>query len=222
MKRTIIALFLVFSVGSAHAQWSVTPEAGIAAVKWEGLNEWRANFKVGIAAEYAFNDLFSVESGLHLMKKNSSYYSSNFLVSSFPDQTSSFLGISIHRSYLQLPALAKLGWKISDDIRITLAAGPYLGYRVKNSPQVVVYNTKYDGGSGYNYGYGAIAEERGASVFSGGRKLDWGGLVSAGIEVKNWVTTLTYDLSLGKEFSGDKISAKCHTISLSAGYKFKV
>ncbi len=224
MKKTIITLILLLSLHVAgSAQWSVTPEAGMTAVNRASTENWDPSFKIGVSTEYAFNDFFSLQSGLHYTKRTYSFSTLYYFMDT-EDLESWQIDVERNQGYLQLPVMMKIGWNVGEDVRLNLAAGPYLGYWIKSSGSASTwvnqpeyeYYYGYGYSSGYNYGYGLL------SLIDGGRKWDWGATISLGLEVKNWVMNLGYDLSLGKEYKNDSVNANYHTISLSIGYKFKL
>lgn len=238
MKKVVLLILLMMSIWSLKAQWSVTPEIGITAVarvdSWN--NKWRPGWKLGVGVEYDLNERFALKSGLHYTQRGysyhmlSPYYSYYSYDYSRPDYA--YQSGKINRHFLQIPLMGKYSWDLMDDVKINLAAGPYIafcigdnwewggffigenygGYGYPYNPDI---SGSYYGGSGYgnyysSYGYG------------GTRSFDWGLSGSAGIEVKNWVVNLGYDLSLGKEAYWDNVAAKYHTVSLSVGYKFRL
>ncbi|MDR1200137.1 MAG: PorT family protein [Tannerellaceae bacterium] len=230
MKKGVLFILLMMSIGSLKAQWSVTPEAGMTAVKRAGYldNEWRPGWKLGVGVEYDLNNHFSLKSGVHYTQRGYSYsywsgmYSPYYYGGDYSQPNYIHLSGKINSHFLQIPFMAKYSWNLAEDVKINIAAGPYIAFKIGNDWEWSRFSNNgsgnYQGGYGYGYGY-----EYGYNSGTGGtRSFDWGLSGSVGIEVKNWVANWGYDLSLGKEASWDKISPNYHTISLSVGYKFRL
>lgn len=226
MKRIVVVVICLCCMSSVYAQWSVTPEAGITAVNPAGSERWNSSFKFGASVEYDLNDFFTLKSGLLYTKRAETALGMSVLEREDEINEVLFYGYDRNRGYLQLPLMLKIGWNISEDIRLSLGAGAYAAYRVKTSG--TGYGIYNNGGYGYseygNGGYGAYGSVGywPEGVSNNVRKLDWGATLSVGIEVKQWVMNLGYDLSLGKINKYDSIGANFHTISLSLGYKFRL
>lgn len=232
IKVTFITLIAFLGIHEAtHAQLSVTPEAGITAVNRVDMSNWTPSFKVGASVEYTFNDFFSLQSGLHYTKRDNSY-NSQITVQKIDGSGEQWTySLYSNHGYLQLPVKLKIGWDISDDVRLFIGAGAYVGYRVGASDNSMGYYLSYGYGYGYSgygeygyggYGYGNITGYSVSGNQNKGYKWDWGTTFSAGIEAKKWVMSVGYDLALGKESQFDSVGAKFHTISMTLGYKFKL
>lgn len=123
---------------------------------------------------------------------------------------------SSRKDYLQLPVMARFNWKIGDDVRLHLAAGPYVALGIGGK----VKYTEVDRGAGFNW------HEKSSSYSSFGknnynsRRFDWGATLNTGIEVKRFAFNVGYDLGLGKTYKHDDISMKYQTVSFTVGYRF--
>lgn len=243
MKKVLSLLIALFCVSSGYAQWSITPEVGMTAVNRVDYDEWKSNIKLGAAVQYEFNSLFSLKSGLYYTSR-SNHFTSAFSIAqqegSSEGPTSMMMGWERSRGYLQIPIMANFGWSIGNDTRLNFAFGPYVGYRVRTAGSIqssYYYNYGYPGyGSyefGYGYGgyggYGGFAldwpfsfSEYADYVIDGGHRFDWGTSATVGVEVKNWVMNLGYDMSWAKESKYDSVGLNFHTLSLSLGYKFNL
>ncbi|RHJ92984.1 porin family protein [Parabacteroides bouchesdurhonensis] len=229
MKRVVLFVMLMMCAVSVSAQqWSLTPEVGMTAIKRGGNSfvdfggdyGWSPRFKGGVGVEYAFKPgWFALKSGLYYTQRG---YSEDFFntptVGDPNEPDAEVLSLKIKRHFLQLPVLADFSFRLSDDVRLHLAAGPYIA--VSLSDRMSAYYTGYKSyGEG---GYGSWGSGGNEVNADGYNAFDWGFSLQAGIEAKQWVMNFGYDASLGKEFDGDQIDLKYHTLSLSVGYKFKL
>lgn len=236
MKRLVLFVMLIMCVGAVSAQqrWSLTPEIGMTAIKAGGGHDpysqvWNARWKVGVGVEYQIKpDFFSLKSGLYYTQRGQSngYMTyGNYGGSGLQFGSARSM---INRHFLQVPVLANFSFKLSDDVRLNLAAGPYIAYSMGDRYSSCLETFQpigegYGGGNnGYSYGYGFTSSYEGNKGVSHDNPFDWGLSFQVGLEVKNWVFTAGYDASLGKEYKGGPIDMKYNTFSLSVGYKFKM
>lgn len=121
---------------------------------------------------------------------------------------------SCRRDYLQLPVLARFNWKIGKDVKLHVAAGPYLAYGISGKKK---YTWREISEKGY------LSNADSWSPFgknSSYERFDWGFMLNAGIEVKRFTLNASYDMGLGKEYKYDDIGLKYHTVSFTVGYRF--
>lgn len=222
MKTILCFVIAMMSVFTLKAQWTVSPELGVTAVKRNRIrcDEWKANVKVGASVQYDFNSLFSLKSGLHYTQR-----AWELPLYFFPDGEGQ-LNISTGDSkqhFLQLPLLAQFGWDLGKDTRLNLAAGPYVAYCLHHSYGYGTYSDFGPYAMGYGYGYGGSGSSYGGyDPFAGTRSFDWGASFAVGLEVKQLYFNAGYDMSLGKEYAKSDFKANFHTLSLTVGYKFKL
>ncbi|WP_293740575.1 outer membrane beta-barrel protein [uncultured Parabacteroides sp.] len=253
MKKFVLFVMLMMSVVSVSAQrWSLTPEVGMMAVKRGGnfyVNEqkptWNTRWKIGVGVEFAVKpDRFSLKSGLYYIQRGYSRHSILFgsIYPTTNDQSKPTFNESYsktNRHFLQVPLMANFSIRLADDVRLNLAAGPYIAYSLGDKGQAEYSEYTPTGGKsfgyGYGYGYGYGSNNYtyvGGSGWAGqgfrsegwthDNPLDWGVSFQVGLEVRQWVINVGYDASLGKEYKWDSASLKYHTFSLSVGYKFKL
>jgi hypothetical protein len=236
MKKVVVFVLLMMSIGSLKAQWSVTPEVGVTATqRAENMNdEWRGGWKLGVGIEYVLNELnehFSLKSGLYYMQRGSSY---NYWYGQYPTYDymgdysypnySSYLSGRTNNHFLQVPIMTKYSWNLTEDVKITVATGPYIAFNIGNDwewssfSNISYGDNNYQGGYGYGYGYNYEGRYEAGRV----RSFDWGFSSSVGIEIKNWVANCGYDVSLTKESWWNEARPNYRTFSLSVGYKFKL
>lgn len=132
--------------------------------------------------------------------------------------------------------MANLSFRLAENVRLNLAAGPYVAYSVgdKNIGKYNEYTPGYSGGygsygfnyyggnGGYLYGDGWIGQSFSYESRTHDNPFDWGLSFQAGLEIGSCVMSVGYDASLGKEYDYDSVDLKYHTFSLSVGYKFKL
>lgn len=277
MKKIVwLTLLWMMGVMSVEAQWSITPEAGMAITKRNSFGtSWEPRPKIGVGVEYQFpSSFFSLKSGLYYMQRGYSFGNDYYLSSyayhyGYGDPQYGFGGIGkpgcgttapvpgmsggyggygygygyydyaydysnrLKRHFLQLPVMADFSFRLADEVRLHVAAGPYIAVSMADSGEGGPF---YSGYISYNPtgGYGAT----GPGIVSGGcvvypsgnswlptqglRAFDWGVSGVLGLEVKQWMFNFAYDLSLGKEYKHGSIGVNYHTMSLSLGYKFKL
>lgn len=120
---------------------------------------------------------------------------------------------SVRRDYLQLPALARFNWKIGEDVKFHIAAGPYLAYGIGGK-------RKYKAMEMSDKGFSETDESFNPFKNSSYERFDWGLTFNAGVEVKRFTFNASYDMGLGNEYKYDGIGLKYHTVSLTVGYRF--
>ncbi|MDR1161598.1 MAG: PorT family protein [Tannerellaceae bacterium] len=236
-KEVLFILLTMMSVGTLKAQWSVTPEAGMTAFKRAGSQliqpNWRSGWKLGAGVEYDLNERFSLKSGLYYTQRgyslsylsggpysSPSYTADYYYGGDYYQGGSRYMSVKINRQFLQLPVMAKFAWDIKKDVRVNVAAGPYIALSIRDDWEWISYSEIDHDGRGGGY----LGEYQSGSGYgsSAVRPFDWGLSGSVGIEVNNWVANMGYDLSLAKEGSWDDVRANYHTLSLSVGYKFNL
>ncbi|MCC8144411.1 MAG: porin family protein [Tannerellaceae bacterium] len=233
MKRVCLPLWVLVMLtvcgGVAKAQWSLSPEFGMAAVKpaYAG-SDWRSKVKLGIGVEYGFlPGVFSIKSGLYYTQRGNK--DSDLIYSHTEDNTMDVISImhESNRGFLQLPVLANFLFPLNEDIRLNLAAGAYIA---------PVLHKSWSYGGGYYKPYpdnGYSGAQWGYVYYDGSGTyhqphlpgFDWGLSFAAGIEVKNVLVNVGYDYSLGEKESGWgplAIGTNYHTFTLSVGYKFRL
>lgn len=121
---------------------------------------------------------------------------------------------SERRDYLQLPIMAKFAWNIGKDVRLHVAAGPYLALGIggKSKNKVVEMFGNWD--------YEVTQSVSNPFEGNGYRSFDWGATFNVGADIKRFTLGIGYDLGLGKQHKYDDISLKYHTVSFTVGYRF--
>ena len=233
MKRFVLFVMLMMSVAVASAQkWSLTPEIGMMAVKRGGSSyidepgyTWNARWKIGVGVEYVVKpDRFSLKSGLYYTQRGySDHIVSYGNIYPMPEEQSevvfSEINSKLNRHFWQVPLMANFSFRLTDHVRLNLAAGPYVAWSMgdKNSFGYMAYEK-----TGKEYGYGWKGSGFSDDRWTHDNPFDWGLSFQAGLEIGSWMINVGYDASLGKEYEYDSVDLKYHTFSLSVGYKFKL
>lgn len=119
------------------------------------------------------------------------------------------------KDYLQLPVMARLNLKIGNDVRLHLAAGPYVAWGLGGKSDYKMVEIK----NVHQYGI-TESSQNSFGEYSSLRRFDWGAMINAGIEVKRIAFNVGYDMGLGKQYKYDDVSLKYHTVSFTVGYTF--
>ena len=233
MKKFVLFVMLMMSVVSVSAQrWSLTPEVGMTAVKRGGFSyidepgyTWNARWKIGVGVEYVVKpDRFSLKSGLYYAQRGySDHIVSYGNIYPMPEEQSevvfSEINSKLNRHFWQVPLMANFSFRLTDHVRLNLAAGPYVAWSMgdKNSFGYMAYEK-----TGKEYGYGWKGSGFSDDRWTHDNPFDWGLSFQAGLEIGSWMINVGYDASLGKEYEYDSVDLKYHTFSLSVGYKFKL
>ena len=121
---------------------------------------------------------------------------------------------SSRRDYLQLPVLARLNWKLGKEVKLHVAAGPYLAYGISGKRKYKTMDLSEKGYSANSSSWNPFGEN------SSLKRFDWGLMFNAGIEVKRFTLNASYDLGLGKEYESQNMDLKYQTVSFTVGYSF--
>lgn len=120
---------------------------------------------------------------------------------------------SSRMDYLQLPILARFNWKIGEDIKLHIAAGPYFAYGIAGKYEATIMDMSE---KGFSTTYDSFNPFKNTSY----KRFDWGLALNAGIEVKRFAFNIAYDMGLGKQYKYDDVGLKYHTVSFTVGYSF--
>lgn len=223
MKRFVVLVMMVMSIASVSAQrWSLTPEVGVTGVlrKENMLNtyeqKWGVRWKMGVGVEYQTSSVFSLKSGLYYTQRG---YSSHLLMPG-NEETGGMYDVffKLNRHFLQVPLLANVSFKVADEVRLNVGVGPYVAWSVQDNPEssYLLWETT-EGGESIG-----VDGSSGIDAWKHDRAFDWGASLQAGVEVKQWVMNVGYDISLGKEYDKGLVCLKYHTLNFTVGYKFRL
>lgn len=192
MKKFFLMVAIAFSTLSINAQGDskILVKAGVgmsSVVGSEADTKAVVAYKIGATCDLSLSENFSFMPGLELVTKGFK---------------SDIVDGNISMSYLQIPFVAAYKFKLSDNMKLAVKAGPYVAYGIFGS-DIEWYDGSsinvFDSDGGYNrYDAGAIV---GASIeFSG---------YSIGLEYSRGLTNLdsnieqfnqAYGLTLGYKF----------------------
>ncbi|MDR0748355.1 MAG: PorT family protein [Tannerellaceae bacterium] len=232
MKKGVLFILLMMTITTLKAQWSVTPEIGITSEKLaetENLSYYfPSTWKLGVGVEYDLNKRFSLKSGIYYTQGGG--YSISYLTGSYD---SPFYGgdyfygggyypigggrmtVKKNSHFLQLPFMGKYAWSLREEVKINVAAGPYIAYSINDNRKWQRFPVI---GISYPAGYRYVSDSKSGGIHS----LDWGISGSVGMEVKNWVANLGCGFSLRDEAWWEGTRASYHPVNLSAGYKLNI
>jgi len=243
MKKIVFLLIWIMSFGVVQAQWTVYPEIGMTAVARgagdDGYGIWQSGWKAGAGVEYQLAKLFSLKSGLYYTQRGYELEPYMHIVPREIGENEDLIQMSTgktKRHFLQIPLLAQVNIPLADHLKLHIGIGPYVAYCLSSNNRYDLTTFMYkDGGyGGPNAGmignpgdYGFKGYHKGNDYgdytpFSGIRKFAWGGIFEVGLDIKDWFIKAGYDITLGKEYRQSDIKANYHTLSLTAGYKFRL
>lgn len=121
MKRLSLGLLLLFSVLAASAQLRWDVKSGMSLSNMSHADrDAKFGYTVGLGADYAFNEMFSLQTGVNFTSKgmrevdvedDRGYY-----------EKSTF---KVFSHYAELPILAAVKFGVVDNFKVVLNAGPY-------------------------------------------------------------------------------------------------
>ncbi len=140
MRKIVSVVVLALATMSLQAQLFIRPEAGMIASKSSGFNN--SGWKAGAGVEYRFkhDGIFSLQSGAYYQEEFGKYEPS---ISLYTEESKLYIyGGSYRRQALVVPLLAKFSWKLSDQIRMHVAAGP--NFNIRFDGQSKTYTDEID------------------------------------------------------------------------------
>ena len=192
MKKLFLLVAIAFTTLSMNAQEEskITVKAGVgmsSVVGSDADTKTIVAYKVGATYDLALSENFSIIPGLEFVTKGFK---------------SDVVDGNISMSYIQVPVVAAYKFNLSDNLNLTIKAGPYVSYGIFGS-DIEWYSggstNVFDSDGGYNrFDAGAIA---GASVEFG--------KYSIGLEYSRGLTSLDSDYDQYNQAYG-----------LTFGYKF--
>lgn len=147
----MVALALTTLTLSAQEDSKITVKAGIglSSVVGSDANTTKTTFsyKIGASYDLGISENFSIIPGIEYAAKGFK---------------SDIIDGNINMSYLQIPIFAAYKFPISDNMKLSIKAGPYIGYGISGS-DIIWYNgggtsNVFDSDNGYDrFDVGAIA-----------------------------------------------------------------
>jgi len=222
---SVLILFTALDVSAQHRhrrshhhsnsefRLGVTTGLGFSNMKMDDDEDFsaKAGFKIGVIAEYAFNEHFALSSGLVFNQRGfKEIFSGTFM--GFEEQSTT----KINLNYIQLPVNAVVRLPINNSLNIVGFAGPYFSYAL--SGKVTWEGTLTSGGI--------------TTTEDGERKLDIGfgeddlnpfdiGLtIGAGLEVSSFFFRVQYEHGLRNLSNDNRYTTMNRNLGLSIGYFF--
>lgn len=228
MKKILASFVLMGTINAVQAQVSITPEIGIGTnIRSNLIHKWNPSIKIGGGVDFSLSKHFGIESGVYYNLKS---YSNT--TPSFSNKSAIWHeDISVKRHQLQLPIIGKFSYKLNKDLSLFCGAGMYIGGYISSHTsrdrkfawQDIQNGDIYEMLTGKGYTDNGISNDQLFNEqYSNDYGFDWGASGNIGIEMKQLRVKLSYDLSLSKENTFDKISPNYHTLTLSVGYKFNL
>lgn len=152
MKKIILMSVLAFVSLSSFAQLSWNAKVGMNVSNYYGKvtdgSDAKLGFKVGVGAEYAFTDMWSVQPDLFFSTKGTKYSESVYNES---------VSAKINEMYLELPVNAQFRIAITHKVNMTLAAGPYFAVGVGGKRSLKTsFGKKFDSVDMDTFGKGGV------------------------------------------------------------------
>lgn len=193
MKKIIsfIALAMVSMVSFAQMTWNVQAGVNMSNITDSDMDA-KVGFQVGVGAEYAFTDMWSIRPSLQFVTKGAK-------------ASEDGLDATINPMYLQLPIMAAASFPVGEKMNIVVKAGPYLAYGIGGKAKI-----EFGGETEKEDVFGDDAFDR----------FDFGLGVGAALEFGKMFVGVDGMFGLVKVTDSDGSSPKNQTFSLSVGYKF--
>lgn len=239
-KRVGMTLALAcMAAASVCAQegWEITPEAGMVVNKDHFYDKTYVGFKMGVGVYHEIihakgreKPSFGLNSGLFVVQQRGGYHP--MTIGNIPVGGGYYMQESYDqatRYYLQLPIMVRWDFTLADEIRLSLAVGPYaavglggkaeLGYHA----QLLSANAP-EGAEEWKYVHHDFDPFKGKQVNEDFRidaspRFDWGGTASASMTVRQWSFTIGYDIAFGNTFERQNdLQVRNHMVSFTFGY----
>lgn len=192
MKKTLLMVALAFTTLTMSAQedskWTVKAGMGMSSIVGSDADTKSViSYKAGISYDLGLSEKFSIIPGLEFVTKG---YKSDVIVG------------NISMSYLQVPIHAAYKFSISDNMKLSVKAGPYVAYGLFGS-DIEWYGggetNVFDSDGGYN-------------------RFDAGVNVGASVDFNTFTIGVEYSRGLTKLDSDYKLYNQAFGVVL--GYKF--
>ena len=173
-------------------------------------NAWGTGVDVGVVADINFRDFFSVQPGIFFESRSGKYSYVN--VDGYDDEGAPELMMQFghSRSYnFTIPVMASFHFNVTDGLRWTVDAGPYLQFGLKNTIDGECYYPVYMNPQGTPVGYEAVKA----------RKSDFGMRFGTALEVLGHYTVgVHYNAGWLHPWSEKSLGGRNKTWVFSIGY----
>lgn len=214
MKKILLGtiISLVSLAGYSQVRWDV--KAGMSMSNMTQLDEGpKFGYTVGVGADYAFNNLWSLQTGINFTSKGTRESDSE------RGEKETF---QVFSHYAELPVLAAVNFQIVDNIKFIINAGPYFALGLGGKQEYT--NTRFPDD---NYSISLFKGENGEKALM--KRFDMGLQYGIGTEInKHLLVNLTgqcgfitpYNSPYNKTFGDDGKSPLNLSFNVTLGYRF--
>lgn len=208
-KIFVLAIFAIVSVTTfAQISWNVKGGINFSTFGGEDINgsQLKLNYQIGVGMDYALSKRLSIQPSVLFITKGAKYDQSQ-------EKT------TLNPQYIELPIMAAYKYRLSDNVKLAISAGPYMAYALGGKYKDEIYTSetttlveKNIFGDRNNFENRSLSDNR----------FDYGLGVGTTLEVRNFLIGLNASSGLKKilkDVSRFK-DAKNVCYSLSVGYKF--
>ena len=120
MKKVFLAMAMMLVSVAGFSQLRLDARLGMSMTNYtksDGL-DMKVGYLAGIGLDYAFNDMWSFQSGVMFTGKGAK-------VSTTADDID--VTVKIKPNYMDIPLMAALKLPVADDVKFVINAGPYMG-----------------------------------------------------------------------------------------------
>ncbi|MDR0866788.1 MAG: PorT family protein [Candidatus Symbiothrix sp.] len=200
MKKVFLMMFIaVLGVASANAQVKVGVTAGLNTSSITGDDvdgvKYKAGFQIGVLADYAITEKFSIIPELNFAQKGAKYEESEAGVT---------VTASLNLNYLTLPINAAYKFDVAPDSKLLVFAGPYVGYALSGKVKAGAFSQDIE--------FGSKEDETNA--------LDFGANIGVGYQYTKFFAKLQYNLGLANLSNYDNDATHNSNIAVTVGYLF--
>lgn len=196
----VLSLVLVSITASAQITWNVKVGGGISTIftEEEGIGA-KFGWKVGVGIEKPIAANWLIMPTLEFKQKGASLDFEN----SRGDNS------ILHAYYIQLPVMAAFRTSLSDEVNLTLKAGPYFAYGISG-------NNKYEV-DGYEYELDLFGDEEDSYA---GKRFEVGAMVGADVEYHRFVFGVEAEYAFTNLFPDFMYTYNNFGAYVTVGYKF--
>ena len=218
MKRlSFSALLLLFVVSlSAQLRWDV--KAGMSVANMTQMEEGaKFGYTVGIGADYAFSNMFSLQTGINFTSKGTREVD---VEDDYRNYNKEVFKVFSH--YAELPVLAAVKFQVTDDFKVLVNAGPYFAMGLAGKEEYT--NTAIQG---VDYSYDLFKDSKDNKALM--NRFDTGLQFGVGTELNDhFLINLTgqcgfispYNEPYDRMYGDDGKSPKNLNFMITAGYRF--
>lgn len=167
-------------------------------------NSWGTGFDIGAVADIALRDYLVIQPGFFFQSRSGNHTYVNMVTT--PEGTAEMIQYGHRRSYaFNIPVVCSIRFNLSDDVRWSVDAGPYISLILKNSLSSMLYvpagteagvtgiePRKFDAGLKFGTGLNILGHYYLGVHYWAGATHPWKDSAAGGAS-KAWSFTLGYD-----------------------------